>query len=75
VKVTYNILVQQDINEICDYYDSKNDGLSAAFFAEFEQVIAGIIKDPGRWPPIEPGTDKRKAQGLTGFPTFSFIVK
>lgn len=60
--ITYHRLVQQDINEICAYYDEKGDGLGDAFFAEFESAIERIREMPGRWPPIKEGSPKRKAR-------------
>ncbi len=60
--ITYNRLVQQDVNEICTYYDEKGDGLGDDFFAEFESTLEGIREMPGRWPPIKEGSPKRKAR-------------
>jgi len=67
VIITYHRLVQQDVNEICAYYDSQGAGLGDAFFAEFESAIELIRSNPGRWPPVKEGSSKRKAR-LKRFP-------
>ena len=67
ITVTYHRLVQREVQEICDYYDGKGDGLGDAFFAEFEAAIEAIRQNPGKWPPLRAETDKRKAR-LRRFP-------
>ena len=70
ITVTYHRLVQSDIQGICDYFDTKGDGLGDAFFAEFESVIEGIRRNPEKWPPIKEGRDKRKAR----FRRFPYVI-
>jgi len=70
VTVTYNRLVQTDIREICEYYDSRVDGLGDAFFEEFESVVESIIENPKYWPPIADGSNKRKAS----FKRFPYVL-
>ena len=67
ITVTYHRLVQKDVQEVCDYYDAKREGLGDAFFVEFEAAIEAIRWNPGKWPPLRAQTDKRKAR-LKRFP-------
>lgn len=62
ITITYHRLVQKDVQEICDYYDAKGEGLGDAFFAEFEAAIEAIRRNPGKWPPLRAHSDKRKVR-------------
>ena len=70
MNVTYQRLVNREVNDICDYYDGKSQGLGNRFFHEFLACVEGIKANPFRWPPVADSPDKRKAQ----FKTFPFVM-
>jgi len=67
MNVTYNKLVQVEINKICDYYDDCAYLLGDKFFVELISAIEAIKQQPLRWPPIEINSDKRKGR-IKNFP-------
>lgn len=67
MNVTFQRLVNREVNEICDYYDSKSPGFGDRFLRETLACLKGIKANPRRWPLMEADSDKRKAR-LKTFP-------
>jgi plasmid stabilization system protein ParE len=70
VNVSFQKLVNREVNEICDYYDAKSPGLGDRFLHEVLSCIESIKANPYHWPPLADGSDKRKAQ----LKTFPYVV-
>jgi toxin ParE1/3/4 len=43
---SFHDLAKVELNEAAQYYNSKSPGLGAAFLAEAEQAVAGILEFP-----------------------------
>lgn len=67
MNISFQKLVNREVNEICDYYDSKAPGLGDRFLHEVLACVEKIKANPYRWAPMPGATDKRKAQ-LKTFP-------
>ena len=65
--ITFQRLVNREVNEICDYYDDNSPGLGDRFLREVLACVEGIKVNPSRWPPMSATSDKRKAR-LKTFP-------
>jgi len=64
-------LVQRDLREILDYYDQRSDRAGDALFAELENALDTIERDPLRYHYID---DRRLRCNLRRFP-FHLVIE
>ena len=53
MRVSYNALVQKDVNRILKRYDSVSAGLGDEFWSELMSQIAATAQNPGRSHPTD----------------------
>ncbi|EFI34142.1 plasmid stabilization system [Desulfonatronospira thiodismutans ASO3-1] len=55
MRVEYHPAIEQEIQEIVDYYNKVVDGLGTEFLKEFDKQVAKIVDMPYRWNAVEKG--------------------
>lgn len=65
MKLTYHKAVQSEVDEACEWYDSRKEHLGDEFFAEARSVLDAIAVNPQTFPLASLG--RRKAH-LKRFP-------
>jgi hypothetical protein len=71
MRVTYNALVQKDVNRILRRYDTISPKLGDVFWDELNSRIAATAQDPGRSHPV--GGEFRRVN-LSRFP-YHFLFR
>jgi plasmid stabilization system protein ParE len=65
MKLSYHGAVRREVEEACDWYDERKDGLGDEFFQELEALLARIGENPQAFPLASEG--RRKGR-LSRFP-------
>ena len=65
MKLSYHGAVRREVEEACDWYDERKDGLGDEFFQELEAVLVLIARNPQAFP--KASEDGRKGR-LRRFP-------
>jgi plasmid stabilization system protein ParE len=55
VRYRYDPRAVDDLEEACDYYDSKQRGLGGQFIQAYEDALASVLEHPTRWAAIGGG--------------------
>jgi plasmid stabilization system protein ParE len=63
--LSYHGAVRREVEEACDWYDERKDGLGDEFFQELEAVLVLIAGNPQAFPKASEG---RRKGSLRRFP-------
>lgn len=67
MRIEFHVLVSEDLQEACDYYDQRGANLASRIQNEFREAIELIRENPRRFPFYLGGQDLRRAR-LKHFP-------
>lgn len=58
MKLSYHGAVRREVEEACNWYDERKDGLGDEFFQELEAVLVRIAENPQTFPLTSEGRRK-----------------
>ena len=65
MRLTYHRAVQTEVDDACEWYDARKDGLGDEFFQEVERQLETIAANPKAFPLA---TKERRKAHLKRFP-------